>query len=154
MNMDQLMEGITSNILEEMRSYAKRYAKYSNFVHLHLHTIYSFLDGFNRPEDSARRAKELGMTAMAITDHNHLAGVIEFQKACKEEGVKPLLGYEGYHTWNCDSISLSIEDRYAMAIEAAKKDGVEVANEKKPTKDDKEVLKPYSMIRQATISYF
>ncbi len=62
-----------------------------NFIHLHLHTTYSFLDGFNRPEDSARKAKELGMPAMAITDHNHLCGVLDFKEACDKKALSRFL---------------------------------------------------------------
>jgi DNA polymerase-3 subunit alpha len=63
-----------------------------NFTHLHVHTSYSLLDGYNDPKKCAKRAKELGMTHIAITDHNHVGGVIEFQKACKDEGINPILG--------------------------------------------------------------
>lgn len=63
-----------------------------NFTHLHLHTSYSFLDGYNDAKRAAKRAKELGMKAMAITDHNHVGGVIDFQQACIKEGIKPILG--------------------------------------------------------------
>ncbi len=72
------------------------------FVHLHLHTEYSLLDGCNRLKAAdksatlAHRVKELGQTAVAITDHGVMGGVIEFYKACKEEGLKPLVGCEVY----------------------------------------------------------
>ena len=66
----------------------------SNFTHLHVHTYYSLLDGMGSPEERVIRAKELGMKALAITDHNHLGGVLEFQAACKKHGIKPLLGVE------------------------------------------------------------
>lgn len=114
-----------------------------NFVHLHLHTTYSFLDGFNRPEAAARKARELGMKAMAITDHNHLCGVIDFKKACDEEGVKPILGFEGYWTHDTNILSLSADERTGYAIERALTAGVEVPdkiNDKKPTKKQ---LAPY-----------
>lgn len=143
MELDNLLtEILEHSVLQELKDRASK-ALYDNFVHLHLHTTYSFFDGFNKPEDSARRAKELGMTAQAITDHNHLAGVLAFQKACVAEGIKPLLGYEGYHTWDSDTISLPIEARTALAVEEAKKQGIAITNEKKPTKDDKEILKPF-----------
>lgn len=131
------------NVLQQLIDKAKETAVYQNFVHLHLHTTFSFFDGFNFPKASAKRAKELGMTAQAITDHNHLAGIDEFQKACKEEGIKPLLGYEGYHTWDAEKISLPIDERYKLAIDIAKQEGIVVTNENKPTKADKELLRPY-----------
>ena len=66
------------------------------FTHIHLHTYFSLLDGMGSPEERVLRAKELGMTALAITDHNHLGGCLEFQAACKKHGLKPLLGVELY----------------------------------------------------------
>ena len=68
----------------------------SKFVHLHLHTEYSLLDGANRIKDLPIRAKELGMDAMAITDHGVMFGCIDFYKACKAHGVKPIIGCEVY----------------------------------------------------------
>ena len=66
------------------------------FVHLHLHTEYSLLDGANRVDPLAARAAELGMRSLAMTDHGVLFGVIPFYKACKQHGVKPILGCELY----------------------------------------------------------
>ena len=68
----------------------------SKFVHLHLHSEFSLLDGANRVKELPKRAKELGMDAMAITDHGVMFGVIDFYKACKDEGVKPIIGCEVY----------------------------------------------------------
>lgn len=68
----------------------------SSFVHLHVHTEYSLLDGANRIEPLVKRVKELGMDSIAITDHGVMYGVIEFYKACKKEGIKPILGCEVY----------------------------------------------------------
>ena len=67
-----------------------------SFVHLHLHTEYSTLDGMNRAEDVAKRAASLGMPAVAMTDHGNMFGAIEFYQACKKAGVKPILGCEIY----------------------------------------------------------
>src|SRR5687768_12135243 len=67
-----------------------------SFVHLHLHTEYSLLDGMIRTKDLANRAKELGMPAVAMTDHGNLYGAIEFYQACKKAGVKPIIGCEIY----------------------------------------------------------
>ena len=68
----------------------------SNFVHLHLHTEYSLLDGACRIKDIPKAVKALGQSAVAITDHGNMFGVVEFYKACKEEGVKPIIGCEVY----------------------------------------------------------
>lgn len=67
-----------------------------NFTHLHVHTQYSLLDGAARIPDLVARAKSLGQTALAVTDHGVMYGVVDFYKACKKEGVKPLIGMETY----------------------------------------------------------
>lgn len=66
------------------------------FVHLHNHTSYSLLDGAAKIDEEVKRAKELGMPALAITDHGTMYGVIEFYNACKKEGIKPIIGCEVY----------------------------------------------------------
>ncbi len=66
------------------------------FCHLHLHTHYSLLDGFNRIPPLVKQTKELGMSACAITDHGNLYGAIEFYNECKKGGIKPIIGYEAY----------------------------------------------------------
>ena len=66
------------------------------FCHLHLHTHYSMLDGFNRIPPLVKQTKELGMTACAITDHGNLYGAIEFYNECTKGGIKPIIGYEAY----------------------------------------------------------
>lgn len=68
------------------------------FVHLHVHTQYSLLDGAARIPDLVKRAKALDQTAIAITDHGVLYGVIDFYRACKKEGIKPIIGIEAYVT--------------------------------------------------------
>ncbi len=68
----------------------------SSFVHLHTHTEYSLLDGACRIDRLVEKAKELGMTAMAITDHGNMYGVVKFYKAAKKAGIKPILGCEVY----------------------------------------------------------
>ncbi len=67
-----------------------------DFVHLHVHTEYSLLDGANRIKDLVARVKELGMKAVAITDHGVMYGAIEFYKECKKQGIKPIIGCEMY----------------------------------------------------------
>ncbi len=66
------------------------------FVHLHLHTKYSLLDGACHIKPLVLRAKELGMNAVAMTDHGVMYGAIDFYKTCKAEGIKPILGCEIY----------------------------------------------------------
>src|SRR5579884_1906467 len=67
-----------------------------SFVHLHVHTHYSLLDGACRIPDLVKRCKALGMSSLAITDHGCMFGVIEFFNECKKEGIKPILGMEAY----------------------------------------------------------
>ena len=67
-----------------------------SFVHLHVHTEYSLLDGFCRIDGLAKRVRELGQTAVAITDHGVMYGAVDFYRACKKEGVKPIIGCEVY----------------------------------------------------------
>jgi len=67
-----------------------------SFVHLHVHTEYSLLDGLSHIPTLAKRAKEFGMPAIAITDHGAMHGVIEFYQAAHKEGIKPIIGMEAY----------------------------------------------------------
>ena len=67
-----------------------------SFVHLHVHSYYSLMDGLNSPLELAQAAKDAGQTALAITDHGILASHREMQLACKEIGIKPILGVEAY----------------------------------------------------------
>ena len=66
------------------------------FAHLHVHTEYSLLDGACRIRDLPKLVKELGQTAVAITDHGVMYGVIDFYRDCKAEGVKPIISCEVY----------------------------------------------------------
>ncbi len=67
-----------------------------DFVHLHLHTEYSLLDGFSKIKKVMQRAKEMNMPAVAITDHGTMFGVVEFYMAAQEAGIKPVIGLEAY----------------------------------------------------------
>ena len=67
-----------------------------SFVHLHVHTEFSLLDGACRIPLLVKRVKELGQSAVAITDHGVMYGVVDFYKACKAEGIKPIIGCEVY----------------------------------------------------------
>ena len=70
--------------------------KKSDYVHLHNHTHHSLLDGLSKIPDLIARVKELGMEAVAITDHGTMSGVVEFYKEAKDAGVKPIIGIEAY----------------------------------------------------------
>jgi DNA polymerase-3 subunit alpha len=68
------------------------------FAHLHLHSEYSLLDGGNRLDRLVARVAELGMDSVAVTDHGNIFGAVAFYQACKEKGLKPILGVEAYVT--------------------------------------------------------
>ena len=84
------------------------------FTHLHVHTEYSLLDGSNKIKEYVKRVKELGMDSAAITDHGVMYGVIDFYRACREEGINPILGCEVYVAPNSrfDREITGGEDRY------------------------------------------
>ena len=70
--------------------------KAKNFAHLHVHTEYSLLDGMSKVTEIVKYAKEMGMDALAITDHGSMFGVVKFSKECKKAGIKPIIGCEVY----------------------------------------------------------
>ncbi len=70
--------------------------KRNSFVHLHLHSEYSLLDGGNRVDKLVDRVKELGMDAVAITDHGNMHAAVEFYNIARKQGIKPILGVEAY----------------------------------------------------------
>ncbi|MBT9156330.1 MAG: DNA polymerase III subunit alpha [Firmicutes bacterium] len=67
-----------------------------DFVHLHVHSEYSLLDGFAKIDEVIKHVKSLGQKALAITDHGNMHGVVEFYKAAQQEGIKPIIGCEVY----------------------------------------------------------
>ena len=116
------------------------------FTHLHVHTSYSFLDGYCHIPKLVSRAKELGMESLAITDHNHMGGIYEFLQECKKQDIKPILGYEGYQTWDTLTLSKPVEERWADAAYKAKeagdlaeKEAEDLASGKKGVKGIKDV---------------
>ena len=70
--------------------------EHKQFAHLHVHSEFSLLDGLSRIDHLAARAKELNMPALALTDHGTMYGTIQFYRACKKAGIKPILGVESY----------------------------------------------------------
>ncbi|HYC89824.1 MAG TPA: DNA polymerase III subunit alpha [Thermoanaerobaculia bacterium] len=86
-----------------------------SFVHLHLHTEYSLLDGASRPEALAKRVAKQGMPACAITDHGNMFGAVEFYNAMKKEGVKPIIGCEMYVAYGSRFDKAGVEDGQADA---------------------------------------
>ena len=67
-----------------------------SFTHLHLHTLYSLLDGAIRMKDLIKTVKEKGMSSVAVTDHGNMFGTIDFYKKAKDAGIKPIIGMEAY----------------------------------------------------------
>ena len=75
---------------------ARTLAKEEKFVHLHLHTQYSVLDGAIKIKELIPRLKELGMSSCAITDHGYMSGIIDFYESCQNAGIRPIIGCEFY----------------------------------------------------------
>ncbi|MCY4409077.1 MAG: PHP domain-containing protein, partial [Caldilineaceae bacterium] len=70
----------------------------NDFVHLHTHSEYSLLDGLGRIDDLVKEAARLGHSALALTDHGAMHGVIEFYRACRNAEIRPIIGVEAYQT--------------------------------------------------------
>ena len=92
------------------------------FTHLHLHTEYSLLDGLNKIKVLAKKIKEYGMESVAVTDHGNMFGAIEFYKAMKAEGIKPILGMEAY-LHNAEDISDKNNQRFHLCLYAKNLEG-------------------------------
>src|SRR5438067_13750369 len=86
-----------------------------SFVHLHLHTEYSLLDGASRPDELAKKVAQLGMPACAITDHGNMFGAVESYSAMRGAGVKPIIGCEMYVAYGSRFDKAGIEDQAADA---------------------------------------
>ena len=86
-----------------------------SFIHCHLHTQFSLLDGYAKINDIVNKAKENNMQAVSITDHGTLAGIYEFDNACRAEGIKPLIGCEVYFTHDITEIVKSKDERNELA---------------------------------------
>src|SRR5687767_3496538 len=99
----------------------------SDYVHLHNHTHYSVLDGLQKVPEMLDRIQQLGMEAVAITDHGTLSGAIEFYKEAKDRGIKPIIGMETYvaprrHT---DKDPVKDKNRYHLILLAMNNKGYE-----------------------------
>jgi DNA polymerase-3 subunit alpha len=97
----------------------------SDFVHLHVHSEYSLLDGMSRPEEIAQIAKRNNQSACGITDHGTMAGTLQFQQACTKHGIKPIFGCEFYYvpTLAADSDDKKAE-RFHLIIHAKNQTGL------------------------------
>ena len=126
----------------------------NKFVHLHLHSEYSLLDGSTRINLLPKRVKELGMDAVALTDHGNMYGAIAFYKACKDEGIKPILGCEVYISEKDMTIKDKTNKRFHLILLAENNEGFKnimkivslafVDGYYYKPRVDKEVLKKYA----------
>ena len=115
----------------------------NNFVHTHVHTDASLLDGLSKVKDLVAKAKSLNMKAVALTDHGSLGNAYSFWKECNANDIKPLLGNELYYTHDTDVLSLPLKDRDELAKQQAIENGVEIPKKAKK-KDIAELLEPYT----------
>lgn len=101
--------------------------KLEDFCHLHVHTMYSILDGENRVDALVERVRDLGMGQVALTDHGTMMGILDFYKKCKKEGVKPVLGVEAYVTNDPDDIPKEerTRDNNHLVIVAENEEGLQ-----------------------------
>ncbi|MEK7608971.1 MAG: PHP domain-containing protein, partial [Patescibacteria group bacterium] len=97
----------------------------NKFVHLHTHSHYSLLDGLGKIDDLVKRAGELGMEALALTDHGAMYGTIEFYKKAKKAGIKPILGCELYVAYEkmTDKRAGIDDKRYHLTVLAQNNEG-------------------------------
>jgi len=105
------MPGDNISSTNEILSKARKETGFVDFVHLHNHTHYSLLDGLQKIPQLVDRVESIGQQAVAITDHGTLSGSIEFYKACKAKGIKPIIGLETYVAPRKHTDKNSAEDR-------------------------------------------
>jgi DNA polymerase-3 subunit alpha len=98
-------------------------AQRAGFCHLHVHTHYSALDGACKVDDLVARAAEMGMPALAITDHGVLSGIIQFYQQCRKKGVKPIMGLEAYVVEDRFRKEGQNEERWHLTLLARNLDG-------------------------------
>src|SRR5208282_4327376 len=92
-----------------------------DFVHLHTHSRHSLLDGLCSPQQIAEAAKEKGFSAIAITDHGSISGAIQHYKACKEVGIKPIIGTEFYF---CEDVKAKVRENFHIILLAKSNKGL------------------------------
>ena len=105
------MEGSASGVGNDVISKARNEPGFVDFVHLHNHTHYSLLDGLQKVPQLIDRIEQIGQSSVAITDHGTLGGAIEFYKACKDRGIRPIIGLETYVSPRKHTDKNSAEDR-------------------------------------------
>lgn len=92
----------------------------SEFVHLHVHSFYSLLDGVSSPDSLAARAVEMKQKAIAITDHGHMFGCYKMKNACDDAGIKAIYGFEAYY---CDDVEVKERNMYHLILLASNAEG-------------------------------
>ena len=105
------MAGDTIKVENEVLAKARKEPGFVDFVHLHNHTHYSLLDGLQKVPQLVERVESIGQASVAITDHGTLSGSIEFYKACKAKGIRPIIGLETYVAPRKHTDKNSAEDR-------------------------------------------
>jgi DNA polymerase III subunit alpha len=111
----------SGEVVEEKKPPPKKVFTADDFVHLHVHSEYSLLDGFGHPEEYIKRVKEIGQKAVAITDHGSIAAHYKWFDACTKEGLKPILGCEMYVV---DDVSVKERKRHHITILAKTNEGL------------------------------
>ena len=121
----------------------------SDFVHLHVHSSYSFLDGYCKPHDLIQQVKKLGMHAIAVTDHNHIGGTYEIQQECEANDIKFIPGLETYWTMDTHELMKPVEERHKDAARKALEAGKITEEQADAIIHDKKKVKGIKKIREA-----
>lgn len=96
----------------------------NSFCHLHVHSMYSILDGENKLENLVKQTKALGMERVALTDHGTMMGSLEFYKTCKKHGINPIIGVEAYITNDPDDLEEKTKDNFHLVMIAKNDTGL------------------------------
>lgn len=121
----------------------------SDFVHLHVHSSYSFLDGYCKPHDLIQQVKKLRMHAIAVTDHNHIGGTYEIQQECEANDIKFIPGLETYWTMDTHELMKPVEERHKDAARKALEAGKITEEQADAIIHDKKKVKGIKKIREA-----
>ncbi len=122
-------------------------------MHLHVHSSYSFLDGYCKPHELIQRVKELGMKAIAVTDHNHIGGTYEIQQECENNGIKFIPGVETYWTMDTKELMKPVEERHIDSAKKAFEAGKLTREEADAIIHDKKKVKGIKKIREIASKY-